>query len=43
MGDLLVYGVKEKLRYARPILNWQHRKMFQRKLTAENAESTEKK
>jgi FADH2 O2-dependent halogenase len=43
MWDLLLYGVKEKVRYARPTLNWQHKKMFQRKLTAKNAESTEKK
>ncbi|MCA9942639.1 MAG: tryptophan 7-halogenase, partial [Anaerolineales bacterium] len=31
MRDLLVYGAKEKLRYARPYLNRQHKKLFQRK------------
>jgi FADH2 O2-dependent halogenase len=31
MWDLLLYGVKEKVRYARPTLNWQHKKMFQKR------------
>ncbi len=31
MRDLLLYGAKEKLRYARPTLNWQHKKMFQKR------------
>jgi FADH2 O2-dependent halogenase len=29
MRNLLVYGAKEKLRYARPTLNRQHKKLFQ--------------
>ncbi len=28
MRDLLIYGLKEKVRYARPFLNWQHKKMY---------------
>lgn len=31
--DLFRFGVKEKIRYAAPVLNWQHRRQFKRKLT----------
>ena len=30
LRDLLIYGAKEKLRYARPVLNWQHKRLFQK-------------
>ena len=32
LRDLLVYGAKEKVRYARPFLNRQHKKMYETKL-----------
>ena len=31
MQDLLIYGAKEKLRYARPVLNRAHKKLFQQR------------
>ena len=30
LRDLLIYGAKEKLRYARLVLNWQHKRLFQK-------------
>ena len=32
MRDLLWYGVKEKVRYARPFLHWQHRQSYQKRV-----------
>ena len=29
MRDLLVYGVKETVQFARPYLAWQHKKLYQ--------------
>lgn len=34
LWDLLVYGAREKLRYARPFLNRRHKKMFQQQAKA---------
>jgi FADH2 O2-dependent halogenase len=31
LRDLLRYGIREKVRYARPILAWQHKKQFRQK------------
>ncbi|MEJ2750647.1 MAG: NAD(P)/FAD-dependent oxidoreductase, partial [Anaerolineae bacterium] len=32
MRDLLVYGAKEKIGFARPYLAWQHKKLYQRRV-----------
>jgi hypothetical protein len=32
MRDLLLYGLKEKARYARPYLAWQHKKLYQKRV-----------
>lgn len=31
LGDLLRYGIKEKLLFARPVLAWQHRRQFRQR------------
>jgi hypothetical protein len=37
MRDLLVYGAQEKVQFARPVLNWQHKRAFKTKIKAEKA------
>lgn len=32
MRDLLAYGLKEKVRFARPYLNWRHRQVYRKRL-----------